>query len=341
MMGRDVAKTPRAVGTASPGMKQESALPATTSVGLPSATLALLTALIWAGNPVAVSYSVDSLPPVAVAGVRFAMAALFMLVWCACEGSELRIRRGQRLPVLVAGVALFAQIAVFNVGVMLSNSSHSSMMINTFVLWVVVIEHFVTRGDRITSRKLAGLLMASFGIVLLLSREFAADPVTQAGDTPTLIGDLLVLLSALILGLKIVYTKHALKRVEPGKLIFWHDVVGMVLFFAYSWLWEEVKWTGFTFPVILSLVYQGLLVAGLCFAIQALLLRRHSASQIAIFSFATPLFGVALGVLFRADPLTPWLFVAAALVAWGILLNSVKESRARKNGETGSDSRDP
>jgi len=237
----------------------------------------------------------------------------------------LRLRRGQRLPVLIAGVGLFAQIAAFNVGVMLSNSSHASMMINTFVFWVIVIEHFVTKNDRISLPKLAGLLIATVGILLILSRESAADvPAPHTSDTPTLTGDVVVLVSALILGLKIVYTKHALRRVEPGKLIFWHDVVGMVLFFAYSWLLEEVSFAGFTLPVVLSLGYQGVLVAGLCFAIQALLLRRHSASQIAVFSFATPLFGVLLGVLFRGDPLSPWLFAAAALVAWGILLVNLK-----------------
>ena len=309
------------------GMNHKPVLLAAESVGLRSATLALLTALIWAGNPVAVSFSVDTLPPLAVAGVRFAMAALFMVAWCAFEGCELRIRRGQLLPVLVAGVGLFAQIATFNVGVMLSNSSHASMMINTFVFWVVVIEHLVTKNDRISTRKLAGLVIASLGILLILARESAVQPNTLAADKPTLIGDLVVLVSALILGLKIVYIKHALKRIEPSKLILWHDVVGMVLFFATSWLWEEVSFSGFTLPAILSLAYQGLLVAGLCFAVQALLLRRHTASQIAIFSFATPLFGVMFGVLFRADPLTPGLFVAAALVAWGILLNSRRADR--------------
>ena len=327
MMGTSLPKTnaSRVQTISLAGMNRERVLPPAESVGLRSATLALLTALIWSGNPVAVSYSVDTLPPVAVAGIRFAIAALFMLVWCRWEGSELRLRRGQRLPVLIAGVGLFAQIAAFNVGVMLSNSSHASMMINTFVFWVIVIEHFVTKNDRISLPKLAGLLIATVGILLILSRESAADvPAPHTSDTPTLTGDVVVLVSALILGLKIVYTKHALRRVEPGKLIFWHDVVGMVLFFAYSWLLEEVSFAGFTLPVVLSLGYQGVLVAGLCFAIQALLLRRHSASQIAVFSFATPLFGVLLGVLFRGDPLSPWLFAAAALVAWGILLVNLK-----------------
>ena len=75
----------------------------------------------------------------------------------------------------------------------------------------------------------------------------------------------------------------------------------------------------------MSLVYQGVFVAGICFALQALLLRHHSASQISVFSFATPLFGVGTGILLRGDRMTPMLMVAAVCVAIGILLVNLKK----------------
>ena len=73
-----------------------------------------------------------------------------------------------------------------------------------------------------------------------------------------------------------------------------------------------------------SLLYQGFAVAGLCFAIQARLLEKHSASSVAVFSFATPLFGILFAVLFRGDPLSPWLFVSGIAVATGILLVNLR-----------------
>jgi drug/metabolite transporter (DMT)-like permease len=295
--------------------------PAPQPVALRTAALALLTVALWGANPVAVSYSVDTLPPIAVATIRFALATVFMFFWCHFEGSDLRLRANQRLPVFLAALGLFLQIGIFNIGVELSNSSHASMMINTFVFWVVVIEHFITKGDRLTGRKLIGLLVACGGVLLLLMRtEDSAAPRTEALDTPTLIGDVLLLLSAFLLGIKIVYVKHALKVIEPGKLIFWHDALGVLMFCGYSFLLEEIDFSGLTRAAVLGLLYQGVFVGGLCFALQAVLLRHHSASQIAVFSFATPLFGVGLGVLMRGDHITPWLFVAAVCVAVGILL---------------------
>ncbi len=289
-------------------------------VGLRTAALTLVTSALWGGTPVAISYSVDTLPPVAVAGLRFAMAAVFMLFWCRVEGSELRLRAGQFRPSLIAGVLLFGQISLFNIGVQWSNSSHGTLLINTFIFWVVAIEHFITRGDRLTGRKLAGLVIAGSGAALVLVMSQKSTGSSAAGDAPSLAGDLVLLASAALLGVKTVFIKHALKVVEPGKLILWHDVFGVMLFTAYSLSMEHVTLGGFSTPAVLGLVYQGVFVAGLCFAIQAVLLRRHSASQIAVFSFATPLFGLVLAVLFRGDRLSPWLFVSAICVAIGILL---------------------
>src|SRR5689334_2087726 len=119
--------------------------PAHRPMPLRAALLALLTAALWGANPVAVSFSVDALPPVAVAAIRFAMATAFMWVWCRVEGSSLRLREGQLIPCIVAGILMFIQIASFNVGVVASNSSHSTMLINTSVFWVAAFEHFVTR----------------------------------------------------------------------------------------------------------------------------------------------------------------------------------------------------
>ncbi len=302
-------------------MSQQEPIPTTLQpVGPSAALLAILTSALWGATPVAISFSVDSgLPPVAVAGLRFTLGALFMLVWCWCSRTPILLQRGQVRLAVIAGVLLFVQISLFNMGVARSNSSHGTMHINTFIFWVVAIEHFVTKTDRISTRKLLGLVTAAIGVavVLLATTE---TPENASGDQPSLSGDLLLLLSALVLGVKIVFTKHALKKVDPGTFVLWHDVIGVALFATYSFAFEDLAPARLTTEAILAVVYQGIVVAGFCFAVQTALLRRHSASQISVFSFSTPLFGVTFAVLFRGDYLSPWLLVSAVCIATGILL---------------------
>ena len=201
-------------------------------VGPRAATLTLLTAGLWGATPVAVKYSLDKLPPIAVSGIRFALAAVFMVFWCGIEGSGLRLRRHEVVPSLVMGVLLFVQIALFTVAINESSSSHSTVLINTYVFWVAGIEHFVTRTLRLSPVKIMGLTLAAAGGLLVLAGDSgAADQA--AVDTSTLHGDAIMLASALVLGIKTIYTKQAARSVEPGKLILWHDVVGVVLFAAW------------------------------------------------------------------------------------------------------------
>lgn len=295
--------------------------PGNEPLGIGSISLILLTVVLWGGTPVAISYSVDAFPPIAVAGWRFLLAALFMMVWSRIEGTGLGLQREQIVPCVITGTFLFLQISLFHWGIELSNSSHATLFINTFIFWVAAIEHFLLRTNRLSMTKLVGLLVAAGSVALLLiDTEQPGSPTVPTADRASLLGDMLLLGSGCLLGFKIIYTKHALKKVEPGKLIFWHDVVGVVLFFACSTLVEDVADSTFTMPAFWGLLYQGLIVAGLCFGIQARLLRKHSASQVAVFSFATPLFGILAAVLFRGDVLSPWLFLSGIGVALGIVL---------------------
>jgi len=280
--------------------------------------LASLLAILWGLNSVAVRYSVDELPPVCVAGLRFLVGAFFMVGWCRWEGSNIQLKRSDLGPCLLIGFLLFVQISLFNAGVEISTASHGSLYVNTFVFWVIAIEHYITHEDRLTPRKILGVCLAALSVVVLISATDRSQGEHGQGDTPTLAGDLILCLSAFFLGVKIVATKVALKRVAPGTLIFWQSVIGTILFFLWSFSFETIHWTETTWPTWVGVLYQGVIVAGFCFAAQARLMQTYSASQISVFAFITPLSGVAAGVLMRNDHLSPWLFLAAVGIAGGI-----------------------
>ncbi|MCH2211884.1 MAG: DMT family transporter [Fuerstiella sp.] len=291
--------------------------------------LILLTVVLWAATPVAIRYSTDLLRPMTVSGLRFLLAGIFMLGWVRVHKTSLRLRAGQwKLP-CIGGILLFFQIGTFTAGVDLSNASHGSIFVNTFIFWIVAIEHFVTRVHRITPLRFTGLFLAAFGVTLILFPD--SDQPVDLLERASLEGDLLLLLSAFILAVKLTYTKYAVRNLHPDSFIFWHGVFGTSLMLGWAFLFEDFR-PGVlmqfedlrTQHAVWSLLYQGFAVAGLCFAIQARLLEKHSASSVAVFSFATPLFGILFAVLFRGDPLSPWLFVSGIAVATGILLVNLR-----------------
>ena len=287
------------------------------------------TAALWGGNPVAAKYTLMSdytnygLPPLTVSGIRFLLATFFMLIWCQFEKSPWKITR-QQLPIcLIAGTLLAAQIGTFTIGVQLSNSTHTTILINTFIIWIFGYEHFVSRTQRMSKLQVIGCTLAAASALVTLLLKSKADTTTaNNSDLPGLLGDCIIVISGALLAAKILFIKANLKTVQSGTLMLWHDLIAVIWFVAIAAYFErdQISIDQVNHLVIWGLIYQGVIVGGLCFAIQTLLLNKYSASRITVFSFLTPIFGIATAATLRKDPLSPWIFLSLALVAAGIYL---------------------
>ena len=78
----------------------------------------------------------------------------------------------------------------------------------------------------------------------------------------------------------------------------------------------------FTAIAVASVLFQGVVISGFSYFAWFWLLRRYLASQLAVLSFMTPLFGVLFGVLILDEPLTPGFVIGSGLVLAGISLVS-------------------
>ena len=77
---------------------------------------------------------------------------------------------------------------------LISNAAWDALLISTFVGWVALIEHFITKVDHLTPRKFSGIGLAALGVALTVLQMGDADSsqsARQGADSPTLVGDLL------------------------------------------------------------------------------------------------------------------------------------------------------
>jgi drug/metabolite transporter (DMT)-like permease len=274
--------------------------------------LALLVSLFWGGNTVALKLGLLDAPPLRLAWLRLLLGGAVIALWAWRTGrlASFTVARDEWRPLAVLGVIFTAQIGLMNVGTALTSAAHGSVVLNLYAVHIVVLAHFLISGDRLTARRLAGVLVAYGGIVVLFAGETA-----DAGAS--LLGDALVFVSALLLAERQIYLARAVQRLDPVKLLLAQAVVGTAAFVALSALLEPgaTRWTP---RLAASLAYQGALVAGFCFVINLWLLRRYRPSALAAFFLTQPIFGVLVASLVAGDPLTLQLLVAGLAVALGI-----------------------
>ena len=137
-------------------------------------------------------------------------------------------------------------------------------------------------------------------------------------ETVYLLGDVLVLVSGVLLGLRQIVLKRLVQGLHTYQVLFWQAVLSVPVFAGLSLLFESEAHYDLTPAVLGAVLYQGVVVAGLCFILWVSLLRHHSASRLGVFGFATPVCGVLLSGLLLEEALTWSLLASMGLVAAGI-----------------------
>ena len=240
------------------------------------ASTALLLAALWGGNPVAVKIGLLDVPPLRLAFFRFVLGGLAILAYAACirHRGIFDVRPGEWRVLISLGVIFSVQIATMNVGIGLTGAAHGAVLLNSYAVHAVVLAHFLIPGDRLTPPKIAGVLVAYVGIVLLFVRDLSF-------RSETMLGDLIVMGSAVLLGERVVYMARAVQRLDPIKLLVFQSGIGSACFLVASLVLEHGVPTHVSGRLVTSLVYQGLVVAGFNFVVSSYLYQRYLASALA------------------------------------------------------------
>ena len=141
-------------------------------------------------------------------------------------------------------------------------------------------------------------------------------------SSSTLAGDLIVALSAVFLGERIVYIAKAVQRLDPVRLMLYQSIIGSAGFFLIGFAIEADRPTHWTAGLILSIVYQGAIVGGFNFLLNAKLLQIYRPSALATVALTTPIWGVLVAAAIGREGLAPELLLSTLLVVAGIALTA-------------------
>ena len=288
------------------------------SAGLPLQAVLVSIAIhaLWGGNPVAVKLGLEMFPPMWTAFVRFSIATLCVAAWAAYRGIALWPKR-EYWPVLALVSAAFTiQIGVMNFGFSLASGTVSAVLQSTNPLFVALFAHYLLARDRIGRRGIAGLLIAFTGAAVVLLRN-----VGDGGELGLIgLGGILVLVSAMLLGLRLVLMVKPLRNIGEIPVVFWMMVLSLFPFGICGALFETIRWENFGWVPVAGLLYQGMVIAGLGFMVFSFLMRRYSPSVVASFNFVSPISGVFLSVILLGESVTVSIVAGVMLVGTGLYL---------------------
>lgn len=272
----------------------------------------ILLCATWGLGQVAMKVGVTGISPLMQMGLRSCLAIPLVLLWCWLRGVTVLRRDGTLWAGLLVGALFAAEFWALYTAVGLTTASRSTVLLYTSPFWAVIGAHLWVVGDRLTRRKLLGLLLAFLGLVLSFADRLGA-PLDA-----TIAGDLLALLAGALWGLTIVAIKAtSLTRIAPERTLLYQLGVSALLMPLAPLLGEAGIFN--PRPVVwLSLAFQVLGIAAASYLAWFVLVARYPASRLAPFLFLTPVFGVAFSALLLGESLTWSLLAALVLIGAGI-----------------------
>ncbi|MBG99316.1 MAG: hypothetical protein CMN58_03090 [Solibacterales bacterium] len=299
-------------------------------IGLSTALFTLGICILWGGNVVAIKFGLIAFPPFWSAFWRFLICCIVVFLWSHWRGLSLLPQRSEIRQLGILGCLFTVQIASLNLGVNWTSPAYGVVLLNANPIFANLLAHFVVPGDRLSVRRVIALLMAFGGICIV----FLGNPVETLAERP-MMGNLLVILTSFLLGIRVVYTNRLVQSIEPVRAVFWQAMGSLPVFLLCGWLFEPPLLSSFVpLASLLAVAYQGVIVAGFCFVGWTILLKHHSPSKLSMFGFVSPIFGVLFSGLFFGEPITSRLWIGLIAVTLGIFLVT-RQGSSPSNPATG------
>lgn len=276
----------------------------------------LLLASLWGPSFLFIKVAVHEIPPLTMAAARVTIAALILLVVLRLRKRVLPKGRHIWLKFTIAGLFGNAMpFVLFNWGELYIDSALAAILNGTTPLFTLVIAHFFTDDDRLSTRKIIGAIIGFGGLLVLVA------PSLFGGVEATTLGLLAVLLAAFCYGVNIVFTRTYLRGL-PGLVAPAAQLsMASVLLIPLSLLVDQPYQLAFpSLPAVLSLFALAIIGTGLAFIVYYRLLETTPASSMAMVTYLIPVFGIFLGVVVLNETLNWNAYVGCLLILIGVMV---------------------
>lgn len=277
------------------------------------------TALIGGGNPVGVAVAVDELDPFWAGAVRFLVAGAIFAV--AMLILRVPIPRGKALlgALVYGGFAFFASFALLFWGLQETPPGTAQVIIALGPLFTLLFT--VAHGlERFRLRALIGALVALTGLIFLAADRIQAN-VPLLSLLAVVGGAALLAESAVVI--KLAPRTHPAANNAIGMLVGGALLLVLSAFVGDTWAApaQSDTWAAMVFLVL------GGSVA--VFGLYLFLLARWTASATSYILLLQPVAAIVYSAFLTDEPITPALFVGAAIVLVGVYIGALSRPAAQ------------
>ena len=277
--------------------------------------------LFWGTTYLAIRIGVQRVPPALFAGVRFIIAGVLFLAYLRWRGYPMP-KRQELLHMAIVGISL---LVMANGLVVWAEqwvpSGLTAVIIATLPFWSAGLESVLPSGERLTLRKVLGILIGFAGVIIL----FAPD-MGESFDKAYLKGVIVLVFVPFFWSAGSIYSKHHPVQCPPlvaaGTQTLMAGLVLTAIGTAFG-EWSEFTLDGKGMAAIAYLIVFGSIVGYSSFIYA---LSKLPITTVSLYAYINPVIAVILGWLILDERLDWSVATATTVVLLGVAL--VKSAKA-------------
>jgi drug/metabolite transporter (DMT)-like permease len=278
--------------------------------------LILLTlAVIWGGAFMFIGVAVRHVDPLTYVWLRLTIAAGGMLLFLKLRGERLGLPRevwGSILLLALLNNAL--PFTLFGWGQTHIASGLASILNATTPIWGVIVAHIFTQDERMTPRKVAGVLLGFAGVATMIGPTLLANVGTDA------LAQLACITAALCYATAAVWARRFRRMgLSPMSVTTGQLTAGALMMLPLAMLVDQ-PWTQPLPPLTAwgAIVALALLCTAFGYVLYFRLIDSAGATNALLVTLLVPPFAILFGTLFLNEVLAPQDFAGLALIALGL-----------------------
>jgi drug/metabolite transporter (DMT)-like permease len=275
----------------------------------------LFLAVIWGGAFMFIGVAVRDVDPLTYVWLRLSIAAIAMLLFLKLRGEALGLpRRVWGSIFLLALLNNALPFSLFGWGQTHIASGLASILNATTPIWGVLVAHLFTQDERMSPRKLAGVLLGFGGVAVMIGPTLLANVASDALAQLACIG------AALSYALSAVWARRFRRMgLSPMSVTTGQLSAGALMMLPLALLVDQ-PWTRPLPPATAwgAIVALALLCTAFGYVLYFRLIDSAGATNALLVTLLVPPFAILFGGLFLDEVLAPQDFAGLALIAVGL-----------------------
>lgn len=289
--------------------------------------LALLAVQILFGSlSIIGKFTLRTLPPVALVGLRVTGACILFIMIARFTGSWRPIAR-RDWPLLVASSALGLILNqwLFVTGLSMTTAINSTL-ISTCIPVATFFVGILLATERATWRRTFGIALAATGVLILVG------PHRGDFSAQTRIGDMLIVSNALCYGVYIAISKNLMMRYSAMTVITWIFIIGTVATLPAGVVsLSRIQVRSIPLIVWFEVAYIIVLPTAGAYFLNAWALARVPPSTVAVYIYLQPLVAFVLAPIVLGEALGVRAIISTLLIFAGVYLVTRRGRSRRRN----------